>query len=158
MSEISLIRIDDRLIHGQVMTRWIKHVETTTILIIDDDLVNDDFMVSVLEVSVPKGISLKVVDVSSAITTLSTDADNEKYLILTKGPNPLLKLVQNNIPLKNIILGGMGVSNIRKNFYRNLAASEEEMASFKTLIQSGICIEIQAIPSDKAVNLSSIIK
>ena len=122
MSEISLIRIDDRLIHGQVMTRWIKHVETTTILIIDDDLVNDDFMVSVLEMSVPKGISLKVVDVSSAITTLSTDADNEKYLILTKGPNPLLKLVQNNIPLKNIILGGMGVSNIRKNFYINLSA------------------------------------
>lgn len=158
MSEISLIRIDDRLIHGQVMTRWVKHVETTTILIIDDDLVNDDFMVSVLEMSVPKGIKLKVVNIASAISILTTNEDDEKYLILTKSPNPLLKLVQNNVPITNIILGGMGVNSIRKNFYRNLAASDEEITSFKALIELGIFIEIQAIPSDKAIDLSSIIK
>ncbi|EDD0653869.1 PTS sugar transporter subunit IIB, partial [Salmonella enterica subsp. enterica serovar Westhampton] len=52
MSTVSLLRIDDRLIHGQVMTGWVKHINATKIIIIDDELVHDDFMISVLEMAV----------------------------------------------------------------------------------------------------------
>lgn len=60
MSTVSLLRIDDRLIHGQVMTGWVKHINATKIIIIDDELVHDDFMISVLEMAVPNHMTLNI--------------------------------------------------------------------------------------------------
>ena len=58
MSDIALIRIDSRLIHGQVITKWVKIAKANRIIIIDDELAQDDFMASIYTASAPKGISV----------------------------------------------------------------------------------------------------
>ena len=60
MSEIVLTRIDDRLIHGQVMTAWVKKTRANQILIIDDEVAKDDFMSEILKMSAPAGIDIVV--------------------------------------------------------------------------------------------------
>ncbi|MBE6083621.1 MAG: PTS sugar transporter subunit IIB, partial [Tissierellaceae bacterium] len=56
MANIVLTRIDDRLIHGQVMTAWVKQTKATRIIIIDDVVAKDDFMKKVLTMAAPPGI------------------------------------------------------------------------------------------------------
>ncbi|EGB9541005.1 PTS sugar transporter subunit IIB, partial [Salmonella enterica] len=129
MSTVSLLRIDDRLIHGQVMTGWVKHINATKIIIIDDELVHDDFMISVLEMAVPNHMTLNIFNVAQAIDVLSNikdDGEDDKIIILVKSPIPVLALLQGGVNFEELIVGGMGVNEKRSRLYRNLAASDVE--------------------------------
>ena len=53
MQNLVLTRIDDRLIHGQVMTAWIKNRKANQVVIVDDDVANDEYMIDVLEMAIP---------------------------------------------------------------------------------------------------------
>ena len=64
---ILLSRIDERLIHGQVMTRWITGLYITRIILIDDAIAKDDFMVDVLLLSAPVGVDVQVMTVEEAV-------------------------------------------------------------------------------------------
>ncbi|EGN2183713.1 PTS sugar transporter subunit IIB, partial [Salmonella enterica] len=122
MSTVSLLRIDDRLIHGQVMTGWVKHINATKIIIIDDELVHDDFMISVLEMAVPNHMTLNIFNVAQAIDVLSNvkdDGEDDKIIILVKSPIPVLALLQGGVNFEELIVGGMGVNEKRSRLYRN---------------------------------------
>ena len=86
MKNIVWTRIDDRLIHGQVMTQWIQYTEANEVLIIDDGVAKDSFLQMVMKSSVPGKISLKVLSVKDAIGYLNEDGKNEKIIILVKTP------------------------------------------------------------------------
>lgn len=138
MSTVSLLRIDDRLIHGQVMTGWVKHINATKIIIIDDELVHDDFMISVLEMAVPNHMTLNIFNVAQAIDVLSNvkdDGEDDKIIILVKSPIPVLALLQGGVNFEELIVGGMGVNEKRSRLYRNLAASDVERAAFSEINQ-----------------------
>ncbi|TRD93278.1 PTS system mannose/fructose/N-acetylgalactosamine-transporter subunit IIB, partial [Salmonella enterica] len=140
MSTVSLLRIDDRLIHGQVMTGWVKHINATKIIIIDDELVHDDFMISVLEMAVPNHMTLNIFNVAQAIDVLSNvkdDGEDDKIIILVKSPIPVLALLQGGVNFEELIVGGMGVNEKRSRLYRNLAASDVERAAFREINQLG---------------------
>ncbi|EFQ6616323.1 PTS sugar transporter subunit IIB, partial [Salmonella enterica] len=141
MSTVSLLRIDDRLIHGQVMTGWVKHINATKIIIIDDELVHDDFMISVLEMAVPNHMTLNIFNVAQAIDVLSNikdDGEDDKIIILVKSPIPVLALLQGGVNFEELIVGGMGVNEKRSRLYRNLAASDVERAAFREIDQLGV--------------------
>ena len=63
---IVLVRIDDRLIHGQVMTSWLNYTSANKIMIIDDEVANDAFMKSVLKTCVPANVKLATFTVEKA--------------------------------------------------------------------------------------------
>lgn len=64
------IRIDDRLIHGQVATRWSTGLRATRIMVIDNDVANDDVQKSVLRMAAPSGISTSIITEEKAITNI----------------------------------------------------------------------------------------
>ena len=134
MAEISLLRIDDRLIHGQVMTGWVKHINATRIIIVDDELVKDEFMISVLEMAVPNSMQLNIYDTQQAVEKLNAfvaDNSNDKIIILVKSPLPVLTMLKNGVSFKVLTVGGMGINEKRSILHRNIAASEEERAAFQ---------------------------
>ncbi|EGF2870993.1 PTS sugar transporter subunit IIB [Salmonella enterica] len=156
MSTVSLLRIDDRLIHGQVMTGWVKHINATKIIIIDDELVHDDFMISVLEMAVPNHMTLNIFNVAQAIDVLSNikdDGEDDKIIILVKSPIPVLALLQGGVNFEELIVGGMGVNEKRSRLYRNLAASDVKRAAFREIDQLGVPINIKVLPSDAPMEL-----
>ena len=86
MKHIVWTRIDDRLIHGQVMTQWIQYTEANEVLIIDDGVAKDSFLQMVMKSSVPGKISLKVLSVNKGINVFlrvivtEPEEDIAKYL------------------------------------------------------------------------------
>ncbi|TCW17995.1 PTS system mannose-specific IIB component [Raoultella sp. BIGb0138] len=158
MSMISLLRIDDRLIHGQVMTGWVKHLNATKIIIVDDELVNDEFMISVLEMAVPNNMTLNIYDAEAAamkLSEVSSDNNSDNIIILVKSPLTVLKMLNVGAKFQNLTVGGMGVNENRSRLYRNLAASDAERQAFKDIDKMGIPIQIQVLPGDTPANLMS---
>ncbi|MEQ7304074.1 PTS system mannose/fructose/N-acetylgalactosamine-transporter subunit IIB [Enterococcus avium] len=153
MSEIVLTRIDDRLIHGQVMTAWVKKTRANQILIIDDEVAKDDFMSEILKMSAPAGIDIVVKGLEDAVTFLNTQ-ENKRLIILVKAPVTIDTIVEKGIAIDKLVVGGMGAKANRRVLYKNISASDEERATFKKLIDRGIPVVIHIIPDQKETDLS----
>jgi len=153
LRNLVLVRIDDRLIHGQVVTAWIKHTRGNRILIIDDKLVNDRMMQRVLKAAAPPGISVEVLTITDAAVLLKEDASpGENVIILVKTPDVLEKLTELGVVFEKIVIGGMGLTPQRKRYNKSLSASDEEVACMKRLMQKGIAMTFQLVPETGAIN------
>ena len=156
MGKITLARIDDRLIHGQVMTSWLQYTGAKHILIIDDPTANDEFTKTIIGMAVPNGISLNVFTIAEA-TSYLLDNDFEDLILLVKTPITFLQLLERGIAIKEIVVGGMGANADRKTFYKNISASSAEKASLKKLIDTGATVTIQIIAEDKAIDVAKLL-
>ena len=157
MSKIVLARVDDRLIHGQVMTAWLQYTEGNHIVIVDDATAKDDFLKSIMSMSVPQGIKLDVLSVADGPSFLNGDHGNDKLLLLAKTPNTYLDLVEAGVAIKEVVIGGMGANPQRKKFYKNIS-SDDEKAIMQKLIDAGVNVKIQIVPSDGATDVKNLLK
>lgn len=154
---IKFIRIDDRLIHGQVVTAWIKNYQAKKILILDDDVAKDAFLINVLKMVKPSGVEL-IIEGCNHIDDLirKFEEDEKNTVVLMKKPQTAKVLFEHGVGLRELNVGGMGANKYRQNLYKNVSASEEEVAVLKELENQGVRVYFQATPNDKQVDLHTI--
>ena len=150
---IVLARIDDRLIHGQVMTSWLNYTGAGKIVVIDDATAKDSFLSMIIKTLVPANIKTEVTTLEKSVEVVAALPKNEKVILLSKTPEAYVNLVKNGIALEKINIGGMGARPGRKTLYRNISASEEEMNQLKGLTDLGLVVEIQMVAEDTAINV-----
>lgn len=157
MKNLVLVRIDDRLIHGQVVTQWMKDTHANKVLIIDDKLPDDTFMKRVLKAAAPPGVKCIVKSVADSIPFIQGDpkTDDEAILVLVKYPSIIEALLDAGISIPKVILGGMGIRGDRKVFNRNVAANEEEVECMKRIVSKGSEMVYQLVPSEAPVDVRS---
>lgn len=156
MQNLVLTRIDDRLIHGQVMTAWSRITNAEQVLVIDDGVAKDDFMINVLENAIPDTMAIGVFSKEDGVTFLSEPLE-EPTIILAKVPETLEYLVDRGIDIKEIDLGGMGAKQGRDRLYHTISTSPQENESFKRLMDKGVHVFIQIMPQNEKVELKGLL-
>lgn len=154
---VVLVRIDDRLIHGQVMTSWLNYTGANKIMIIDDGVAADPFMKSVLKTCVPANVRLAAFGVEKAAVRLKKGFAGDKCIVLVKYPETLHRLMEEGVLFDEINIGGMGVSGTRTKFFRNISASEEEKKMLKEMVEAGAKISVRIIAEDSATDISKML-
>lgn len=156
---IIIYRIDDRLIHGQVQTSWIKEFKINRIIIIDDQVCNDEMTKMVLKIAKPPQAELVVCGTDKAITLLKKDASQEKArtLVIFKTITTLKTLVEQGWDIKEAVLGPTankeGTVQIAKNTY----FTQKEVEAAKYLVEKGVNVYSQLLPSESKVSLETIL-
>ncbi|MFQ5944661.1 MAG: PTS system mannose/fructose/N-acetylgalactosamine-transporter subunit IIB [Anaerolineae bacterium] len=162
MAEVVLARIDDRFIHGQVVTKWLQHVGgCDEILIADDTMDKDPFLQSVMAMAAPPGINLRVEGVDRAIAHLlsSDPGRGPRILLLMRGPETALSLLKGGVPLRQLNVGSMGAAPDRRRLYREISASDEEVALLQEIEAHGVPVRLQVVPdSDRGSSLETLLK
>ena len=148
MKNVVFTRIDERLIHGQIMTKWIQFSGANTVVIVDDGTAKDSFLQMIMKSSVPAKIGLKVFSVDDAISYLTGADDSDKLFLLVKTPTTLTALVDAGIKLDAVNAGNMGARAGREVLFRGVSANDDEKAAFKKLINGGVRCYFRNIPSD----------
>lgn len=156
--DIAHARIDDRLIHGQVVTAWLNAIgKCDEILICDDKASKDQFLQQVLRMTAPPGMPIRVLSVDGTIADFTDKADDpRRVLLLTRGPGQMLKLLEGGVPIRYINLGGMGAGPGRRNLQKSVSVSEEDMEQFRQIMRKEVKVEIKMVPSDRGVDLASL--
>lgn len=154
---ILLSRIDERLIHGQVMTRWITGLYVTRIILIDDTIAKDDFMVDVLMLSAPVGVDVQVMTVEDAVKCIAADDSSTKTMLLFKDIRYVKALADAGYLVPKLNIGNIGSSPIRKGVTREVFMSPEEQNMAKELCEKGMYIYIQKLPSDKEQDIMALL-
>lgn len=158
MGQFGLVRIDDRLIHGQVMALWTKHLQAKRIVIVDDQVAKDSFLQTVLRGAAPPGISVEVYSVEQAPTALQRpEGERAKTIVLMKGPKTAIALCSAGVALDILNVGGMGAGPGRKQFFRNISATAEELEMFRRLEEMGVTSQIQIEPNARAISVASLL-
>lgn len=146
-----LVRIDDRLIHGQVMTGWLKVTGAKKIIIADDFVAKDKFSLQLFKMAAPSGITVEALTVEDTARALTEDnGTDEKVIVLCKTPREPKKLLELGVKFDKLNVGGVGAKPGRKPFYRNISLSEEEISTLKEIARSGVKVEFRIVPDDKA--------
>ncbi len=153
---LRLVRVDDRLIHGQVVTIWLKALGARRILIVDDRTAHDDFLREVLELAAPAGTDVEIHDLASGIDRVrEVAADPEPVFVLMRSPVTALRLREAGIEFPLLNVGGIGAGPGRKPLYRNISASPEELEAMRQLERMGTQVELRIVEGDKPVAFAS---
>ena len=157
MKNIVLTRIDERLIHGQVITSWLKLSDANTVVIMDDMSATNPFARRILNAAAPKNMDMKIFKVDEAIEYLLGEKENERIFVMAKVPGPILAAIKAGVEFREINLGNMGGGPGRKRFNKNVNASDQEVAQFREIAESGTPIYAQMVPTDAKVDLKSLL-
>ena len=151
--KINLCRVDERLIHGQVMTAWVKKCWIKKIILVDDELASDDFMKEVLALSAPSGVKVEVRSVEDTLQTINGSGSDESTLLLFKEVKFAYELYKVGYDLKELNIGNIGSSPIRKAITNQVYMSEDEKAMCRELNEKGVYVYIQKLPQDSQVDV-----
>jgi PTS system mannose-specific IIB component len=139
------------------MTAWVKYTKANKIIVVDDAVAKDDFMIQVLKMAVPDNIVVEIYSIVDAAEVLKKDI-KETVVVLAKFPKTILSLMENKIEFKELNIGGMGAREGRKKFFKNISASDEELEILKKIISKNVDVKIQIVPDEKATDLKSLLK
>lgn len=158
MKGIIHIRIDDRLIHGQVATMWTNNLGATRIMVINDEVANNDLQKSVLRMAAPSNVSTSIITRETALKNISSGKyEGQKVFIVVKSPLDLLYLVKNGLEIKKINVGNMSSKSNTEVIRPSISVTQEEKEAFKELIGMGVEITAIMTPTDPLVYLKEYI-
>lgn len=153
------IRIDDRLIHGQVATRWATGLRVNRIMVIDDEVANDSVQKSILRMAAPSGISTSIITEEKAITNIQADKyAKQRVLLVVRRPKVLLDLVNAGLDITKINVGNMSNREGTVQVKKSVSLLPEERADLETLIAKGVDVTAQMVPDDAEVEMSKFLK
>ena len=150
---IKIVRIDDRLIHGQIVQGWLKTVDVDKILIISDEVANDEMQQVLLSMAVPSSVKLVIKNIKDASYEIANEVyENDNLMILFSNPQDIVKMLDNGIKFQSINIGGMHYAHGKKQLLTNLSVDKNDVISFLKIINSGIELETRALPQDDRYN------
>lgn len=143
------VRIDFRLIHGQVANLWANAKQVSRFMVVDDQLATDDMQKQVLRMACPAAVKLSVLPLEKASANIQAGKyDAQRLFILAKKPETLLRLVESGVQLPEINVGNMSSLNEVKRVGLNIGMDEGDIEAFKKLQEKGIHMYAQMVPSD----------
>ena len=153
-------RVDERLVHGQIMTSWAKYLKLRRIVVVDDQVAKDEFMATVLGMSAPAGISIDILSVPDAAARLQSDKGDENAMLLFKRISAALELAKSlaGTPneLKELNLGNLGSVPGRTQITKNIFLSEGEKSEARELREMGVNVFLQMLYTDAVVPLADV--
>ena len=155
MGKIKIVRIDYRMVHGQIVAKWIKFRPVDRLILADDDLVNDPFMGDIYRMAVPgREVDIvKLTDIQAAI-----DRKDDTILLIFKDVDSAYQAFKDGLELPELNVGAVQNSAKRKTVTQGVALSADEYAKLKEIKAAGVNVFLQPIPEKDVVNLESVEK
>lgn len=155
---IKLVRVDHRLVHGQVAFAWTKFLNADCILIASDALMKDELKMAGLRMAKPSGVKLVMKNIAdSAVALNSGVTDKYKLMILCESVEDVYKLVSATNCIENINLGGMKNAENRKQISKAVHVSEEDVCMINEMMDKGIAISVQLVPDDTETDVKKLL-
>lgn len=159
MIDIKLARVDFRLMHGQVVTTWLKQVSADAILIVDDELASDKFLAQVFLMAAPPGVKVSIKSISKAVQGIEKDVyRNLHLLVLFKSVEKAEKAINAGFPIKDLQIGSLGGEKGKIMISNENSLSHEEADILEELAKKGIKITLQVTPKDPLITLDEALR
>ncbi|MFU9136047.1 PTS mannose transporter subunit IIAB [Erwinia tasmaniensis] len=156
--KIGLARIDDRLIHGQVATRWTKETNVNRIIVVSDEVAADTVRKTLLTQVAPPGVTAHVVDVAKMIRVWNNPKyARDRVMLLFTNPTDVERLVQEGVKITSVNIGGMAFRQGKIQVNNAVSVDDKDIAAFRDLNERGIELEVRKVSSDQRLKMMDLI-
>lgn len=153
---VTLLRVDDRLIHGQVVEGWVPFLKVDLVVVVSDAAAADDVQSALMKMALPSSVGLLVLPVAEAAEALrSAQMSARKALVLVPGPAEALALVENGLPVDRVNVGGLHYTVGKVQLGRALFLDEKDRLALRALAAKGVRLEGRALPGDAEEDLTA---
>jgi fructoselysine/glucoselysine PTS system EIIB component len=149
---IKLLRVDHRLLHGQVAFSWTQNIGADCILIANDDVPVNELRKTTIKLAKPHGVKLVIKNIEDSIKALKSGiTDKYKLFIVVESVSDAERIVSAYSEIKQVNLGGIKVREGARNISKaiNLLPEEEEL--IRKMVTQGVEVEIRQVPNDRRV-------
>ncbi|NLM17716.1 MAG: PTS sugar transporter subunit IIB [Candidatus Riflebacteria bacterium] len=153
MKQIKFLRIDDRLIHGQVIVGWLPKLSPKQLLVVNEKIQNDFMRQELMSLSVPENITLSFSSPEEAADKIISDS----CLLLTASPEDAWHCLQNGVAPEVFNVGGMHSKPGKEEIFEALHLDSQDRKYFKMIIDSGVEPVFQPTPQNEPLLLSDIL-
>ena len=161
---IEMLRVDDRLIHGQVALYWSKQLRVDSIMVANDAAANDKMQIASLKFACPAGIKLAVTTIEQTVKMISDPRlADRRVLLIVNNPDDALALAKGNKDYIKVFCVGNYGKNVRDDSERKLyslglSADEREIGVLEEIIATGIESILQTTPDTDRQMLANVIR
>jgi len=160
MAAINLVRVDDRLIHGQIMQVWSKGKGTNAIFVIDNETAADDFMKEIYESTQSTGsMKIKVFSASELIDEWNKNQFGDyKLILLFKKISEVKAVVEGGVPITELDMGNVSKKRGTTQVIPTVHLSENDWNDLKAISAAGVEVFFQNIPANQKVSMADATK
>ena len=153
---ISLFRIDDRLIHGQVVLGWGSVLKPDRIILADDEVASNEWEKNLYAASVPPEIKVSILPLPETAAQIKRGIfDTERVILLVRHPKDVVALMDLGLPVSEVNVGGLHYREGRAKVLDNVYIDAEERNIMRQLVKRGVILDGRAVPGSRAVRLNS---
>ena len=156
MPNITLVRVDHRLIHGQVITKWLKIADAKKIIIIDDYLAEESFMVDIYKMAAPPGVEVKILNVADAAKQFESNEFENKNIFINI--DMAYKAYKAGVKYTDLQLGGIPNEAGKKMIFTAISLGQEEIRQLNEMNEDGVNIELHIVPEEPAMSFEAAVK
>lgn len=156
--KIGLARIDDRLIYGQVATRWTKETNVNRIIVVSDDVAADTIRKTLLTQVAPPGVTAHVVDVAKMIRVYNNPKyAGERVMLLFTNPTDVERIVEGGVKIISVNIGSMAFRQGKTQVNNAVFVDEKDIEAFKKLNDRGIELEARKVSTDQKLKITDLV-
>jgi mannose/fructose/N-acetylgalactosamine-specific phosphotransferase system component IIB len=158
---LDLVRIDDRLVHGQVVIAWGSYLKTTKIILCNDEIAQSETereLYTNAEEIAPHPMRICVLTKEQTVKKLKEPKnEKDKIILLLESPRDALNLVDSGLKFKKVNIGGMHYQRGKRQLAPYIYVNDDDIICLKRLAKKGIRLEGKDVPNAKEIDVSRIL-
>lgn len=157
--DINLVRVDCRLIHGQILEVWLPSTNADTLVVVNDEVAGDDLKRKIMQMAVPHTVEVRFLTVSETASELHGGFwENKHVIVLLANCQDALKLFSAGLKYDQLNLGNQHFSPDKKQITFTLCLNDSDVDCLRKLDENGVTIEARSAPTDPIKNFTEILK
>ena len=153
---VILFRIDDRLIHAQVVVGWGRKLKPDRIILADDLVCAEDWEKELYASAAEPDFKATVLSIADAVEQIGGGVfDCEKIFLVVRGPAEAIEMLEMGLTTKEINVGGLHFREGREKITDNVWVDEKEKELLRDIVKKGITLEARALPGDEKITINS---
>ncbi len=156
--EYILVRVDNRLIHGQILEAWLPFNKATCIVVVDDEVASDFFRETVIKMAVPREVEVLVFRIDEFARTYTQLDASKKAIVLFSTIESAVKAYNLGFRFESLNIGNVYSENFRIRCAASILLSEKDISDIQSLTDMGATVECRCVPKDKPLDFRDVIK
>ena len=156
--DFSLVRVDNRLVHGQIIETWLPFLKATRIVVVNDDVAGSFFRETVIRMAVPREVEVLIFGVEEfGASDFTRRHEEERNIVLFSGVDDIVRAWRAGFRFAALNIGNLYSENWKLQCSASVCLNDEDIGHIRFLLDSGVSVELRSVPSDRAVDFRGLL-
>jgi mannose/fructose/N-acetylgalactosamine-specific phosphotransferase system component IIB len=155
---VVLARVDNRLVHGQVLEAWVPRLGVESILVVDGELAADPFQRAVIEGLGLGEVGIRLCTPEEAADLLRNSLRGQKTLLLFAGVAQALEALKRGVRFERLNLGNLHPRQGGRSLTPSVYLTPADEGGLRELLSQGVALEARAVPNDRTPDIAALVK